>query len=349
MTAPSRRIRVAVLGATGYGGGELLRLLLRHPNVDVVYATSRSQAGVPVSRIHRNLLGFSELAFSSPTEDELVANVDVAFGALPHAASAEALAPLYARGVKVVDLSGDFRLRDVADYEKWYAHKHPAPELLKAAVYGCPELHRAAIRHAHLVASPGCFATAINLALLPAAAAGWLTKTPEIVGMTGSSGSGAEAKDGTHHPTRAQTVRAYKVLSHQHTPEIVQTLREAGATIDGISFTPVSIPIVRGILVIATFAPHAAVGAAELHERYESFYAGHPFVRMPVDREPEPAAVATTNMAELRVRATKDGRVHVMCAIDNLVKGAAGQAIQSFNLMHGLDETTGLNWPGIWP
>lgn len=349
MTAVSRRIRVAVLGATGYGGGELLRLLLRHPSAEIVYATSRSQAGVPVSRVHRNLLGFSELEFSSPSEDELVANTDVVFGALPHGASADALAPLVRRGLKVVDLSGDFRLRSVDDYESWYAHKHPDAELLAHAVYGCPELHRDAIRSARLVASPGCFATAINLALLPAAANGWLTSTPEIVGMTGSSGSGAEAKEGTHHPTRAQTVRAYKVLSHQHTPEIVQTLREAGGSLKAISFTPISVPIVRGILVVATVTPSHAVTPADVQEAYTSFYAAHPFVRITTDREPEPAAVATTNMAEVRARGTKEGRIHVMCAIDNLVKGAAGQAIQSFNLMHGLDERTGLDWPGIWP
>lgn len=340
-------LRVGILGATGYGGGELLRLLLCHPNVEVVVATSRSEAGTPVSRVHRNLFGRTDLRFSSPSQDELVDGCDLIFGALPHGASAETLAPLTSRGVKVVDLSGDFRLRSVADYRTWYRREHPHPELLGTAVYGSPELQRDAIRGASLVASPGCFATAIELALLPMAAA--LRGVPQVVAMTGSSGSGAEASAGTHHPTRAGTLRPYKVLAHQHVPEVVQALGDAGASIAAIEFTPISAPLVRGILAVVTADLEGAFRSEDVAERYASYYAPHPFVKVVDEREPECQSIAATNFAEVRARVTPGGRLHAVVAIDNLVKGGAGQAIQNMNLVAGFDETAGLDWPGCWP
>ncbi len=341
------KVRVAILGATGYGGGELLRLLLQHPDVDVAYATSRTEAGRPVATVHRNLLGFTDLCFSSPTDDEVAASVDVVIGALPHGASAKTLGGYVDRGVAVVDLSGDFRLRDAAAYQRWYKAEHPRPDLLGRAVYGCPEANRDAIRASRFVAAPGCFATAINLALLPAARAGLLGGRPNVVAMTGSSGSGATASDGTHHPTRAQTLRPYKVLAHQHTPEIEQLAHDVGATaLAGLDFTPVSAPLVRGILAVVTAPLTRDVDVPAL---FASAYEGHPFVRLVDDREPECAAVAGTNTAELRARRTSAGDLHVVCAIDNLLKGGAGQAIQCLNLLCGLDETAGLRWPGSWP
>jgi len=343
------RVRAAVLGATGYGGGELLRLLSAHPQVDPIYATSRSMAGKPVSLVHKNLQGLSALTFSAPTADEIADTVDVVIGALPHGASAEVLEAFIHRGLRVVDLSGDFRLRDLNAYETWYRREHPHPARMAEAVYGCPELNRDAIAAGSLVASPGCFATAVNLALLPAAAAGAIHGTPTVVAMTGSSGSGAEASAGTHHPTRAGTLRPYKVLAHQHTPEIVQMLGDAGSTLDGLDFTPVSAPLVRGIVAVVSADLRASVTQAEVGQWYKEWAREHPFIKWIEDREPECGPIAGTNFAEVRARVTPSGRLHAMCAIDNLVKGGAGQAIQCVNLMFGLDEDAGLTWPGTWP
>lgn len=341
--------RVSILGATGYGGGELLRLLLRHPHVELAFATSRSANGTPVSNVHRNLYGVTDLEFSSPDFDALVAESDVIIGALPHGASAEMLAPFIAAGVPVVDLSGDYRLRDLGDYRTWYRREHPHPELIGTAVYGCPERNRDAIQGAKLVASPGCFATAMNLALLPAAEAGLLGARADVVAMTGSSGSGAEAKAGTHHPVRSRTLRPYKVLAHQHVPEVVQFARNSGSAVETLHMTPVSAPLVRGILAVTTAETTRPVTTAEVEQLYSERYADAPFVKVVSGREPECAAIAGTNYAEVRARATADGRLHVVTAIDNLLKGGAGQSVQCLNLMLGLEETAGLDWPGSWP
>ncbi len=343
------KARVAVLGATGYGGGELLRLLLMHPHVEVIAATSRSEAGKPVSAVHRNLEQVTSLVFSAPDMDLLADGADVVFAAMPHGATAEAISPLVDRGMRVIDLSGDFRLRDAESYRRAYKRDHPRPDLLGRAFYGCPELRREALRHARFVACPGCFATAINLALLPAAKVGWLSNsTVTVTAMTGSSGSGAEASDGTHHPTRAQTLRPYKVLDHQHVSEIMMTMADAGTAPSALHFTPISAPIVRGILAVATAPLPVGIGAAQVEAAYGEFYANAPFVRVLASREAECATVATTNFAELRVRAVH-GVLHVTSAIDNLVKGAAGQAVQCMNLMIGFHEPAGLEWPGTWP
>lgn len=343
------KARVAILGATGYGGGELLRLLLLHPHVDVVAATSRTEAGRPVAAVHRNLEGVTPLAFSAPDMDFLAEATDVVFAAMPHGATAEAIGPLVDRGARVIDLSGDFRLRDAESYRRAYKRDHPRPDLLGDAVYGCPELRRDALRKARFVACPGCFATAINLALLPAAARGWLADaTVTVTAMTGSSGSGAEPSEGTHHPTRAQTIRPYKVLEHQHVPEITMTLGDAGGAPAALHFTPVSAPIVRGILAVATLPMPAGVSAAEVAAAYGGFYSAAPFVRVLSGREVECATVATTNFVEVRARAA-NGVLHATSAIDNLVKGAAGQAVQCMNLMLGYPEPAGLEWPGTWP
>jgi len=345
------KTRVSILGATGYGGGELLRLLLADPKVEVAFATSRSKAGTPVGEVHRNLDKLTSLAFSDPTREDLLAGSDVIFGALPHGASAETLAPLVDAGARVIDLSGDFRLKSPADYKKWYKHEHPRPDLLASAVYGCPERHREAIRTARLVASPGCFATAINLALLPAATAGLLAGTPQVVAMTGSSGSGAEAAEGTHHPTRAGTLRPYKVLGHQHVPECVQLAVGAGSAIKGINFTPVSAPIVRGILAITTAPLSRPVTAEEVAALYADFYAPARYVKVLSKREPECASIAGTQFSEVRARVTPDGQLHVVTAIDNLLKGGAGQALESFYIQEGRDEEPNkpLDWLGTWP
>ena len=341
--------RVSILGATGYGGGELLRVLLRHPDVEVVYATSRSAAGTPVGRVHLNLAGLTDLEFSAPDDDAIAEESEIVFGALPHGASAEVLSAFVDRGVRVIDLSGDFRLRDMGDYRRWYKREHPRPDLVERAVYGCPELNAERIAGAELVASPGCFATALNLALLPAARAGVIAGRVSAVCMTGSSGSGAEATSGTHHPTRAGTLRPYKVLAHQHTPEVVQLVGDAGSLVEGLDFTPVSAPLVRGILAVVSVDLTREFTSAEAADLYETSYVDAPFVKVLGEREPECGPIAGTNYVEVRARVTEAGRLHVVSAIDNLVKGGAGQAVQSLNLMLGVDETTGLDWPGSWP
>jgi len=341
--------RIAILGATGYGGGELLRLLLAHPAADVRYVTSRSEAGTSVGKIHRNLDGICDLKFSNPDVETLIQECDVIFGALPHGASAEVLAPFVKAGIPTIDLSGDYRLRDVDDYKRWYKRTHPHPELIEQAVYACPELNKEKLKTAKLVACPGCYATSVNVGILPFAKAGVATGRVNVVAMTASSGSGASASKGTHHPERSQTLRPYKVLTHQHVPEIVQLVKDAGSTIEGIDFTPVSAPIVRGILAIMTIPTTRVLTQDEVDAMVQEAFADAPFVKVLHDREPECASIATTNYAEFRARAMPHGGVHVSTTVDNLVKGASGQAVQAFNLMLGLPETTGLEWMGVWP
>jgi N-acetyl-gamma-glutamyl-phosphate/LysW-gamma-L-alpha-aminoadipyl-6-phosphate reductase len=258
-------------------------------------------------------------------------------------------------GVRIVDLSGDFRLRDPASYETYYGAKHPCPdELTKGTfIYGLPELYRDVIRTARYVASPGCFATTIELALLPLAREGLLAGPVEIVGITGSSGSGAAPSAGTHHPVRASNLRTYKPLEHQHIPEIEQTLSYAGARGLTLRLVPVSAPLSRGIFATCFAHVDEGVGVDALARLYAEAYAREPFVRVPAKRLPEVAAVKGSNYAEVGMRPgdVHDGKRVLACfgATDNLVKGGAGQAIQSMNLMLGLDERLTLEDPGGWP
>jgi N-acetyl-gamma-glutamyl-phosphate reductase len=262
-----------------------------------------------------------------------------------------------ASGARVVDLSGDFRLRDAALYKRYYHADHPCPERLTdgSFVYGLPELYRDAIKQARYVASPGCFATTIELALIPLARAGLLTGAVEVVGITGSSGSGVVPSAGTHHPVRAVNLRTYKPLDHQHIPEITQTLADAGAKDVTLRFVPVSAPLSRGIF--ATCFAHVAESSSadQIRALYNAAYEREPFVRVPQKRLPEVAAVSGTNFAEIGVQVGGDGAepgkrvVACFAATDNLIKGGAGQAIQSMNLMLGVDERTSLEDPGGYP
>jgi LysW-gamma-L-alpha-aminoadipyl-6-phosphate/LysW-L-glutamyl-5-phosphate reductase len=256
-------------------------------------------------------------------------------------------------GVKVVDMSGDFRLKSVESYERWYKHRHPCPERLADFVYGLPELNREAIRTARFVASPGCFATTMELALLPLAKAGLLAGVVHVQGITGSSGSGVAPSAGTHHPIRANNLRTYKPLEHQHVPEVTETLTAAGATDLAIRFVPVSAPLGRGILVTAFVELAEEWTQEKLDGLYRETFAGEPFVRIPRKRLPEVAAVSGSNYAEVGVTAgpAHAGKrtVTLFGATDNLVKGGAGQAIQNMNLVLGLDEKRSLEDPGPWP
>src|SRR5512138_2841674 len=352
--ATGKRFKAAVVGGSGYGGAEMIRRLLVHPDVELVRVASIDFVGEPLAAADPALEGETDLVFEDLAPAEAARDVDLVLLGLPHTVAAAKVPELLALPrTKVVDMSGDFRLKDRAAYERFYRHVHPAPQLLGEFVYGLPELNRERIRAARCVASPGCFATTVELALLPLARRGLLEGVVHVQGITGSSGSGVAPSAGTHHPVRAGNLRTYKPLEHQHVPEIVQTLAAAGARDLALRFVPVSAPLGRGIFATA-FVELPEEWTQERVERlYRDAYAGEPFVRVPRKRLPEVAAVSGSNYAEVGVAAgpARGGRrtVTVFGATDNLVKGGAGQAIENMNLMLGLDEKASLADPGPWP
>jgi N-acetyl-gamma-glutamyl-phosphate reductase len=352
-----RRFKAAVVGGSGYGGAELIRRLLVHPEVELVRVASIDFVGELLAAAHPTLEGRTELRFEGMSPGDAARGVDVVFLGLPHKVSAAAAWEILegGGGARIVDLSGDYRLRDPAAYEQYYGAKHPFPEELRRGrfVYGLPELYRESIRGARCVASPGCFATTIELALLPLARAGLLKGAVEVVGITGSSGSGVAPSAGTHHPVRANNLKTYKPLSHQHVPEIVQTLEHAGARDLTLRFVPVSAPLSRGIFATCFVGVDAAVPPEHVRDAFVRAYAGEPFVRVPKRRLPEVVAVKGTNFAEVGLEeGDVQGSTRLFAcfgATDNLVKGGAGQAIQSMNLMLDLDERLTLEDSGGWP
>jgi len=348
-----KRFRAALAGASGYGGAEIIRRMLRHPDVELVRVASADHIGQLVGEAHLSLEGATKLRFEKLSARETVEGVDVVILALPRGVSAAEMPALLETGTRIIDMSGDFRLKSAASYQRYYELAHPNPDLLETFVYGLPELNRGAISGATRVASPCCFATAVELGLLPLARAGLLTGEIETVGITGSSGSGVTPSQGTHHPVRAVNLRTYKPLVHQHVPEIEETLAQAGAPDVRMSFVPVSAPLSRGIFVTSFVRVPESVTASQVQNLYEQAFAEEPFVRVPAARLPEVAAVAGSNYAEVRaeVGPARGGTrvVSVFSALDNLVKGGAGQAVQSMNLMLGLDERTALQDVGAWP
>lgn len=350
----AKRFKAAIIGGSGYGGAELARRLLLHPDVELVRVASIDHVGEPLGAVHPNLDGATDLVFEDLPPAEAARGCDVALLALPHKVTAAKVPELLAAGVKIVDMSGDFRLRDAAAYEKYYGAKHPHPDLLGTFVYGLPELNRAEIARARCVASPGCFATTIELALLPLARAGMLDHAiVHITGITGSSGSGIAPQAGTHHPSRAGNLKTYKPLEHQHVPEITQTLADAGGKGVELRFVPVSAPLTRGIFATCFVELPAEVDASRLAGLFDEAYAHEPFVRRPKQRLPEVVAVAGSNYAEVgfAVGPAMGGKRTVTCfaATDNLIKGGAGQAIQNMNLVLGCDEKASLEDVGNWP
>lgn len=338
-------IKAAIIGGSGYAGGELLRLLLWHPGVQLTAVTSHSHTGKPVSAVHPNLVKLTDLQFAPEDLEVIAEEADVVFFALPHG---EALAriPGVVGQARVLDLGGDFRLKDAKIYAQSYKLPHTAPDLLAEAVYGLTEWNREAIAAAQLVACPGCFPTGALLALLPLARAGALSGPVVIDSKTGSSGSGNKPVEGTHHPERAYDFRAYGLFNHRHAPEISQELeRAAGASLDVI-FTPHSAPMVRGIFTTAyAFLPEP-VTLAQLTALYEEAYGAEPFIRLV--EQARSAVVAHSNFCDISL-ACSGRKVIVTSALDNLVKGAAGQALQNMNVMFDLPETTGLLFPGTHP
>lgn len=347
---------VVILGASGYGGGELLRLLATHPRLRSVQGVSRQSVGKPISAVHPNLHGVVSGQFVAEVDWKALADspCPVVFAAMPHGEFARQLPALeaawFAAGIgerlTVIDLSGDFRLATDAEFAASYGGPHPCPHFLSGFVYGLSEWRRAALIGARRIANPGCFATALQLGLLPLQRLGphcprWVA----ISAITGSSGSGASPSDTTHHPTRAHDFRAYKQLSHQHEGEIRRSLREDGLALD-FAFVPHSAPLVRGIFATLVFQC-GEVSAGELGLAYASAYADAPFVRI-VQGTPRIAAVVGSNFADLSVTHSQ-GHASVTVAIDNLVKGMAGQAIQNLNLAQGWDEREGLRGAALFP
>ncbi|HEY1773105.1 MAG TPA: N-acetyl-gamma-glutamyl-phosphate reductase [Gammaproteobacteria bacterium] len=350
------RLPVYILGGSGYGGGELLRLLSQHPKIDAIRAVSRKQAGEPFWKSHPNLRGVVQGSFDGePDWSALVgAEHPVVFSAMPHFELAQQLPTLeavwksagLAEKLTLIDLSGDFRLDDATSFERAYGKPHPYPQGLGKFVYGLPEWQRQKLVGAKRIASPGCFATAIQLALLPFAGMKDLGFVA-VSAATGSSGSGTSPGEGTHHPTRAQDYRAYKVLSHQHEAEIIRLLDLEQTSGYSLGFVPHSAPMVRGIFATVQFRAKD-LDAAAVSSRIEKAFKDTPFVNLLGNEPPRVGAVAGSNFCDVGWQ-VKGGTVAVMTAIDNLVKGMAGQAIQNMNLALGFIETEGLLQPGTYP
>jgi len=346
---------VGIIGASGYTGGELLRILVNHPQAEVKAVTSRENAGDPVYRLHPQLRKLTDLRFIEPDVEKIAETCEFVFIALPHGASAPVAKKLLERGNKVIDLSADFRLKNKDDYPKWYGWEHPCPELLDQAVFGLPEFHRNEIRNAKLIANPGCIATASILSLAPAIKTGAVDKSRAIVdAKIGSSGAGTHVSISSHHPEHSGLVRPYKPVMHRHTAEIEQELTFNGVK-PTIAMTPHAIDMVRGIMATGHMFLNREITNQELWKAFRELYQNEPFVRIVKDVKglhqlPDPMNVVGSNFCDVGFEIDPHGkRVITFGAIDNLLKGAAGQAIQNFNIMIGIDETTAIRFPGVRP
>ena len=345
-------IKAGIVGGTGYTGVELLRLLAQHPQVELRAITSRKEAGTPVAAMFPSLRGRVELAFSEPTRDAL-RGCDVVFFATPHGVAMNEARALHAAGARLIDLSADFRIQDLAEWERFYKTKHAAPELVRDAVYGLCEVNRERIRNARIVASPGCYPTAVQLGFLPLAEAGVVDLGHLIAdAKSGVSGAGRKAELHLSFSEASDNFMAYNVPGHRHWPEIRQGLAQAAGREVGLVFVPHLTPMIRGI--------HATLYAritqeADFQKLFEKRYAGEPFVDvMPAGSHPETRSVRAANVCRIAVhrppeRTDGSDTLVVLSVIDNLTKGASGQAVQSMNLMFGLPETAGLDQVAVVP
>lgn len=343
------RVRASIVGASGYAGGEVLRLLLDHPNVEVAQVISRSQAGEFAFAAHPNLRSRARLEFTTPDRLE---PCDVLFLCLSHGEAAAQIDRFAALAPTVIDLSADFRLRSPDDYQRWYEASHPAPVWLDRFTYGLPELRRASLRGARLASGVGCNATAINLALAPLARAGLIERA--IVDLkVGSSEGGSQHSASSHHPERSGAVRSFAPTGHRHQAEVRQELMDQRPFDLHMSIT--SVELVRGVLATAHVFPTRRLTDKDLWSLYREGYRDEPFIRLVKDRTglhryPEPKILAGTNWCDIGFEADPDSdRIVVMSALDNLMKGAAGSAVQCMNLMLGFDERAGLTFPGLHP
>lgn len=341
-------LTAGIVGGTGYTGAELLRLLSAHPEVNLAAITSRSHAGTRVDAMYPSLRGYVDLAFTEPEVDALAA-CDLVFFATPNGTAMELVPELLKRGTRVIDLAADFRLKDVAVWEQYYGLKHACPELLQEAVYGLPELNRESIRQAQLIANPGCYPTAVSLGFMPLLAHGVVDSDGLIADVkSGVSGAGRQAKVANLYGEVAEDFRAYGVAGHRHLPEIRQTLAQVAGRPAGLVFVPHVVPMIRGI--------HATLYGrltkeVDLQRLFEDYYREEWCVDvMPAGTHPGTGSVRGSNSCRLAVHRPGDGETVVVLAVeDNLVKGAAGQAVQNMNLMFGMKESLGLTQAALWP
>lgn len=340
-------MRVGIVGGSGYTGGELLRLLLFHPQVEVAQVTSRSQAGRYVHSVHPTLRGIANLQFIHP---DALQPCDLLFLSMPHGSAAREIERYAALAPNLIDLSADFRLTDPAAYERWYGQTHPAPQWLERFVYGLPERTREQLRGAHYASGVGCNATSVNLGLWPLVQAGWLTQAAIEI-KVGSSEGGNEANAGSHHPIRSGAVRTYSATGHRHMAEI-EMMMGAGVR---LHFSVTAIEMVRGVHMLAHCYLNEPKSEKDIWKLYRAAYGQEPFVRLVsgktgLHRFPEPRIVAGTNYCDIGFELDESGdHLVVIAALDNLGKGAAGSAVQCMNLMLNFDERAGLQFPGIYP
>ncbi len=334
--------RVGIIGGTGYAGGELARILCTHPDVEIAAMTSRQNAGVKVQDVHTYLRGYLDLAFTEKISE--TSDLDLVFVATPHGVAMKEVPALLERGIKAIDLSGDYRLHDVDVYGRWYGHEHTDVENLQKAVYGLPEFFRDEIKGADLVANPGCYATSVILACGPLLKSGLVGDDVIVDAKSGTSGAGMVPSPRLHHPTCGESVIPYSIGTHRHTPEIEMAVDRFAGSHSKVTFVPNLVPIVRGIISSCYFDLKGDVSQEEVDAVYEAQYGKERFVHYVPD--PSIRAVVASNHAQTASRVI-GGKAVAFGVIDNLVKGASGQAVQCMNLMLGLDEGTGLDFPGL--
>jgi len=348
-------VKVGIVGGSGYVGGELLRLLLTHGKTEIVSATSRQHAGEYVFKIHPNLKGMTNLQFSAEDPTTVASKADIVFLAAPHGLSCKIVPRLVETGVKILDMSADFRLKDPAAYDRWYGWSHPAPELLEKFVYGMPELHRQELKSAKYVAVPGCMATSAIVSLAPLAKAELIEDVVIVDAKIGSSGAGGKPSLSTHFSERFGVVRVYKPVAHRHTAEIEQELSNVSGKKLQIGMTAHAVNMVRGILTTSHVITDVKPEPTAVWKAYRSMYKNEPFVRFIMDKKglykyPDPKITIGSNFVDVGFEIDPYvDRIVVFGAIDNLIKGAAGNAIQSMNIMLGFDEREGLNFPALHP
>ena len=349
-------MKVGVVGASGYVGGEILRLLVSHPHAEISMVTSRQHVGEYISRIQPSLKGFTDLTFSELDYDKLTDKCDLVFTAVPHGTAVDIVKALYDRGMKVIDLSADYRLHNPADYDKWYGWQHPHPELLEKSVFGVPELHREEIKKSQIVSCPGCMAVTSILGLYPLIKKK-IVDTEHIIvdSKIGSSGAGAGTVSGTHHAMRSGVIRPYKPAKHRHTGEIEQELSIANGGKIKVSMSPHAVDIVRGILCTNHVFLNQPVSEMDLWKMYREQYQNEKFIRLIRDKKgfytfPDPKFVVGSNFCDVGFDIDEDNnRLVVLSASDNLMKGAAGSAIQNMNVMAGFNEMEGIAYSPLTP
>ncbi len=350
------RVRVAIVGGSGYTGGELIRLLLFHPQVELTQVASSSHAGHFVHSTHPNLRKLTAMRFCHPDD---LSTCDVVFLCLPHGMSAGAIERYQAIAPRIIDLAADFRLRSPELYQRWYGHEHQAPQLLSKAIYGLPELHREELSEAKLVSGTGCMATTAILGLAPLYRAGIVNQNIPLVveAKVGSSAAGATPGASSHHPDRSGAVRSFEPTGHRHTAELIQELGQfnGGLLSQTVAFSATAIELVRGILITAHVFLNERLDERALWRIYREAYQREPFMRLVKERSgvyryPEPKILAGSNFCDVGFALdVEQQRVVVMSALDNLMKGAAGNGVQALNCMFGWEETLGLTFPGLHP